>query len=137
MSGEILLDYQEAASILSKSPRGAAALLRLCLQKLMKELEESGDNINKDIASLVSKGLPEEIQKALDIVRVIGNESVHPGKLDIRDDDDIETATQLFELINIIVDECITRKKRISALYNRLPADKRQQIEKRDAIKSN
>ncbi len=125
-------DYLEARSIVNKSPRGAAAILRLCLQKLMKELGEEGKNINTDISRLVEKGLPIEVQQALDILRVVGNESVHPGQLDIKDDTD--TAIQLFELINFIVEDRITRKKRISSLYSRLPEKKRQEIEKRDKL---
>ncbi|WP_449602996.1 DUF4145 domain-containing protein [Paenibacillus sp. Marseille-Q9583] len=126
-------DFVEARNIVNQSPRGAAALLRLALQKLMLELGESGKDINKDIGSLVKKGLPEEIQQALDIVRVIGNESVHPGELDLRDDHD--TALQMFELINFIIEERISRKKRISSLFSRLPEGKLKGIEVRDKDK--
>src|SRR5690606_6790030 len=130
MPNSVSLDYTEARGIVNSSPRGASALLRLCLQKLMVELGQSGKDINKDIGSLVKKGLPEEVQQALDIVRVIGNESVHPGELDLRDDQ--ETALQLFELINFIIEEQISRKKRISSLFSQLPEGKRKGIEERD-----
>ncbi|MPY20027.1 DUF4145 domain-containing protein [Paenibacillus glucanolyticus] len=130
MPESLLDDFEEARSIITLSPRGAAALLRLALQKLMVELGESGKDINKDIGSLVQKGLAEEVQQALDIVRVIGNESVHPGELDLRDDQ--ETALQLFELINFIIEERISRKKRISSLFSTLPESKRKGIEDRD-----
>lgn len=126
----IQYDYEEARTIVNFSPRGAAALLRLAVQKLCQHLGEPGKNINTDIASLVAKGLPPGVQKALDSVRVIGNEAVHPGSIDLRDDRD--TATKLFRLVNFIAAKMITEPKEIADLYNGLPADKLASIAKRD-----
>ncbi len=83
------------------SPIGSADLLRLALQKLMPCFGEKGDNINTDIKNLVAKNLDFQIQKALDTLRVIGNESVYPGQLDIKDD--VSTALPLLRITNIII----------------------------------
>lgn len=130
---DVRLDFDEAGRIFQISPRGAAALLRLAIQKLCKELGEQGKNIDNDIAALVSKGLDVRIQRSLDIVRVIGNEAVHPGQVDLRDD--IGTAEQLFTLVNIIADAMITQPKQIKEMYAGLPESKRKAIERRDAEK--
>jgi hypothetical protein len=130
MPDSVRYDYEEARKICSSSPRGAAALLRLAVQKLCQELGEPGKNINSDIASLVKKGLPVEIQQALDIIRVIGNNAVHPGELS--PDDVSEVAASLFELINAIIEERISKPKKLQKLFDRLPKGAREGIENRD-----
>lgn len=134
MPDDLKRDFNEARVIVRVSPRGAAALLRLAIQKLCKELGESGKHLDTDIKNLVAKGLDVGVQQALDTVRVIGNESVHPGQIDLRDDQ--ETAHSLFELVNGIVDDMITRPKQRAEMYGRLPQQHRDRIAQRDAPKS-
>jgi hypothetical protein len=127
---EIQGDYEEARSILNVSPRGAAALLRLAIQKLCKHIGESGDNLNTDIAALVKKGLLPQVQQSLDAVRVIGNNAVHPGQIDLQDN--VTTAAALFRLVNLIADQTITAPKSVSAIYNDLPHTALTAIKRRD-----
>ena len=130
LNEDITKDYNEAAEIVEKSPKSAAALLRLAIQKLCTQLGEEGKNLNDDIGELVKKGLPAKIQKSLDIVRVIGNESVHPGQINLNDNK--ETAYKLFDLINLIANAMITQPKEIDNLYDTLPKEKLKGITERD-----
>lgn len=131
---DVLSDFNEAREIAARSPRGAAALLRLCIQKLCIQVGKPGKDLNADIGSLVKDGLDQRIQKALDIVRVVGNEAVHPGKLNIKDDK--ETVEHLFELVNLITEELISKPAHLSKLYSRLiPESKKEAIRKRDTEK--
>lgn len=133
LTKEIKEDYLEAASIVTKSPRGAAALLRLAIQKLCVQLGGGGKNLNVDIGDLVKRGLPVKVQESLDTLRVIGNEAIHPGKLDLKDD--INIAMSLFQLINFIVEKMISEPKEIEIIYNKIPESKKQQIKERDEKK--
>lgn len=128
---DIKNDYNEAKNIVNISPRGAAALLRLAVQKLCIHLGEKGANINDDIKNLVKKGLPETMQQALDSVRVVGNNAVHPGAIDI--DDNIEIAYALFGFVNIICEMLISQPKKVKEYYEKhVPEEIRNAIEKRD-----
>lgn len=131
MPASVIGEYQEARSIFARSPRAAVALLRLAVQKLMPELGEKGDNINADIKSLVAKGLPVQVQQAFDFCRVVGNNAVHPGEINLNDTP--EMGQHLFNMINVIVEDRITRPKQIAELYAQLPEPARSAVEKRDS----
>ena len=86
--------------------------------------------INEDIKSLVADGLDPRTQKALDYVRVIGNNAVHPGQIDIKDDR--AAAETLFMLLNLIAEKLISQPKHVDEVYASLPKEARDQIARRD-----
>lgn len=132
MPEDVKKDYKEAWAVLAASPRACAALLRLALQRLCVHLGQPGRVLNDDIKALVQqRGLKPQIQQALDIVRVTGNNAVHPGEMDL-DDDDQEIALSLLTVINLIVEEMILIPNQIQELYNASPERDRNNIAKRD-----
>lgn len=131
MPEDVKKDYEEAARIFIKSPRGAAALLRLGLQKLCIHLGEKGKNINDDIRSLVEKGVfSGQVVKVADTLRITGNNAVHPGH--ISDEDFDRAAAKMFDLINFIVKKAITEPKELDELYQLMPKNARNAAEKKD-----
>ena len=131
MPEDVKKDYEEAARIFIKSPRGAAALLRLGLQKLCIHLGEEGKNINADIRSLVMKRKLSGVAiKVADTLRITGNNAVHPGQ--ISDEDFDSLAGNMFGLLNTIVEETITNPKTWNNYYEQLPENARNAAEAQD-----
>jgi hypothetical protein len=87
-------------------------------------------SINNDIGALVKRGLPLQIQQAVDVLRVVGNNAVHPGELDLKDDSG--TAVSLFNLMNVVVETMISQPKHIQQLFDGLPTGAKDAIAKRD-----
>ncbi|MFG0456502.1 hypothetical protein [Shewanella mangrovisoli] len=77
--------------------------------------------------------MPVEVQQALDYCRVVGNNAVHPGEIDLNDNPEI--ANSLFEMINFIVEVRISQPKKVAALYNILPEGALKAVAKRDGVK--
>lgn len=123
--------YEEARSVAPISRKSAAGLLRLALQMLVDELESGSGSIDTKIGALVKRGLDPQVQQAMDVLRVVGNESVHPGQIDLDGDDDMLPG--LFNLLNVIVEQIITRPKHIGGLFAKLPESKLAAIEHRDS----
>jgi hypothetical protein len=132
MPEDVKRDYEEARCIVGLSPRSSAALLRLSMQKLTINILKAGpdSSLNDNIEKLVGNGLPQTLQQAFDIVRITGNNAVHPGVIDLRDD--VKTASKLFELVNLVVDYLIAKPKEIAGMYNDLPKDELKRIDRRD-----
>ena len=123
-------DFVEASKLFQISPRASAALLRVAIEELCNEINGEKMSVFKGIGRLVENGLEPKVQRALDFVRVTGNDAVHPGQ--INPNDTPEIAEKLFLLVNLIVETLITIPKEIDDLYDTLPEGKRAAIEKRD-----
>ena len=93
MPADVRKDYLEASMVSCWSPRAAAALLRLALQKLCRYLGEPGDHLDTDIRSMAKKPeFNERLIRAADTLRITGNNAVHPGEMS---EDDIDNVTAL------------------------------------------
>lgn len=123
-------DYLEARRLVGESPRSAAALLRMAIHDLITQLGESEEDIDESVENLKKKGLEEKMERALESVRVIGDEAVPPGQIDTRDD--AETASILFNLLNLIVEALITQPRKVDELLEKLPGKRRRASRKRD-----
>ena len=130
MTEEVKRDYNEARDIVSRSPRSSCVLLRLCIEKICDEKKIEGD-LNKKIKKLSEQGLNKNIIKALDSVRVIGGEAVHPLQMDLKED--IKTATTLFKIVNYISYWAHTEEKEINSIFDSIPDEKKDAIKKRDS----
>ncbi|MFC3193213.1 DUF4145 domain-containing protein [Marinicella sediminis] len=131
MPENVKLDFEEARKVFNLSPRGSAALLRLALQKMMIHLGEDGTNIHANLKSLVQKDiLPSRILKAIDMTRIVGNESVHPGRM--LDEDRDAVAEHLFLFLNLVVEKGIAEQELIDEMYAKTPEGKRVNIGETD-----
>lgn len=111
---DIKNDYLEAASILNKSLRGAAAILQLALQKLMIQLGGRGKSFKNDFKILVKKGLPLKVQESLYAIKTISDEVIEFGKPRLwytEEKNDTEKVKELFHLFNYIAEKMITEPK--------------------------
>ncbi|TCB60256.1 DUF4145 domain-containing protein [Acinetobacter terrae] len=116
--------YKEAALIFELSPRSAAALIRLALEKLCEHLGVKKKNIKESIEELAKQQIiPLRVAQAADNIRLIGNANVHAGIICDEVLDDINPA--IFSYINLIVDYAIKKPKEIEEINLLFPEQKR------------
>ena len=127
--------YDEARLVSNLSPRSAATLLRVSLERLTENLGETTGNLNARISRLNAKGLPENVIKGLDIVRIHGNDGAHSNQMDMDEQDTSEIVNKLFWMVNYIIEKVITEPNEINGIFKQLPESKLKAIESRDTPK--
>jgi len=133
MPSEVKKLYEEARLVFSMSPRSSAALLRLALEVLLPHIGAEKGSINDMIGQLArERKAIERVSKAMDVVRVTGNNAVHPGVLDIAEEDSREISMTLFKILNYIVAETLETDAMIDEVYSTLPKGIQENIEKRN-----
>jgi hypothetical protein len=131
MSDAVREVYEEARAVASASPRAAAALLRVCVEMVVNELEPGDAKLFTKIGKLVERGLDRRIQRLLDSVRVFANEGgAHPGEIDLKEQP--ETVAMLMFCVNRIVEQVVTWPRQADAFYNTIPDNKHKGINDRD-----
>ena len=95
-------DLEEAAAILNKFPRGATALMRVCIQKLVPLLKENGKELSDDISSLMRKGLEMEMQQAMEVLEFLRGDSAQLNSLESQADR--ETALRLLDSLKAVLE---------------------------------
>lgn len=102
---------------------------------MCEELGQENKNLNDVIGELVKQSLGPRVQKAMDYVWVTGNGAVHPRRIDLRDNPEI--VGKLFDLVNGVAQEMITRPRMLEETFESLPKDKKDQIKRRDKKQGN
>lgn len=124
--------FKEARSVLAISPRAAVALMRLCVEQLLRDqLKIEGKTLDKRIGHLAKQGIDPVIIGALDVVRVTGNDGVHD--LQTMDVEEPGTAEGLMDVVNYIVQRLVTDRANVEALRAVLPEAIKEGIEARDS----
>lgn len=127
---EVVKLFNEARTIFGNSPKSSAALLRLALEALLTSLKIPGKSIHQKIGSLFASDLlTERTIQACDCIRLMGNEGVHIGEINLAEGTNI--ALDMFNVINYIIEDIDTIKK-IEKMYANIPKTKKDEIEKRN-----
>ncbi len=133
--------YEEARAVYEVSPRAGAALARAALERLLREVDPDAparSNLEARIQR-VSGEVSLPLARMLTVIRHVGNQSLH-----VKDDVDEVTvlvlsqeqadiAAMLFEAINELADELITKPAERDALFGLVPESVRERIEKEQA----
>ncbi|MBW4042768.1 MAG: DUF4145 domain-containing protein, partial [Acidobacteria bacterium] len=137
--------YEEARRVAAVSRRAGAGMARTTLEYLLKQvLPEVGVTIKPSdrldgLLALAEPEVSSGLRKRLEVVRFAGNKSVHveaaPSDVMVLvlDEEDEAILGLLFQTVNDLVDELITRRKQTEDAYAMLPEGVLANIERKRA----
>jgi hypothetical protein len=102
-------ELEEAAAILNEFPRGATALMRVCIQKLVPLLEDNGKELNQRVSSLVRKGLEMEMQQAKEVLQVLRSDPTQLNPLEPQADR--ETALRFLDSLKEVLERRMSQNR--------------------------
>jgi hypothetical protein len=102
-------DIEEAAAILDKSPRGATALMRVCIQKLVPMLRDNDKELDDYISSLVRKGLEVEMQQSVEVLQILRKDSAQLNPLESQADR--ETALRFLDSLKVVLEQRMSKNQ--------------------------
>lgn len=125
--------YEEARDVAHLSPRAGVALLRVALDVLLREVVKDADgrSLNDVIKLAVAQGLTPAVWAAMDALRVIGNDAVHPKQLVLGEEDADAKITALCRLLNLVVEQMISAPRLAQEVFDTLPPSAKDGIARR------
>ncbi len=110
--------YRDANAIAKISPQAAAALLRATIEALCRQiLGDKRSSLSEMIKVLQSKyHFDKEVEQAMHVLRIIGNEALHPTELNYSVRATTTTVNKLFMLVDYIVASTIVKSKLVRQL---------------------
>lgn len=114
-------DYEEAYSIVTKSPKASATLARRCLQGMIRDFWNIHEkNLNAEITSL-RPFIPAAQWNAIDAVRRVGNIGAHmEHDVNLIVDVSPDEAKSLLSLIELLVDKWYIDRHDSEQLYEKI-----------------
>ena len=129
MPDEVKAIYEEARAIAAKSPSAAAALIRKSIEVLCRRLlsipREEKISLYRLVGKLKQEGVKQKTIDGLEAVRVVGNNSVHPGVIDLEGKEE-QLLDALFACVNRIVEDTIGERKEQEEFLRKIPDEVRE-----------
>lgn len=141
MPPEVRELYDEASAVAAVSKRAGAAFARATLERLLKLLDPDAAKQSR-LDDYIARTIPRvnvATGRLLTLIRHVGNKSLHvedapdDAVVLLLSDDDIELLPVLFQTINDVVEELITKPNQAALLYDAVPAAVRAAAESKAA----